>query len=83
MSKYGIKYDREWSVYYKNEKMSPITLGPELKFTLLRQRIEKDPKTRQKYLIFSVIDSHKEEADKLPTKELKILIKKKPEGIII
>jgi len=42
----GIKYDREWCVYYKNEKMSAITLGPEIKFSLLRQSIEKDPKTR-------------------------------------
>jgi hypothetical protein len=45
ISKYGIKYDREWAVYYK-EKMTPITLSPEIKFSILRQRIERDPATR-------------------------------------
>jgi hypothetical protein len=36
VSKVGIKYDREWCVYYRNEKMSAITLGPEIKFSLLK-----------------------------------------------
>eukprot|EP00347_Sterkiella_histriomuscorum_P014536 403360502 len=83
VSKYGIKYDREWSVYYRNEKLSPITLSPEIKFTLLRQRIERDPVNKQKYLIFSVIKSHQEEAEKLPSKELKILIRKQLDGEVI
>ena len=57
VSKYGIKYDREWAVYY-TDKQTPITLSPEIKFTQLRQRIEKDPATKLKYLIFSIVDTH-------------------------
>lgn len=34
-------------------------------------------------MVISIIDSHKEEADKLPCKELRILIKKQAEGPII
>jgi len=74
ISKFGIKYDREWCVYNK-EKMAPVYLSPELKFTLLRQRIEKDPTTRQKFLVFS--DERKE----LP--ELRVLIKKRVEGEVV
>lgn len=82
VTKYGIKYDREWSLYYK-ESLKHITLSPEIKMALLRQRIEKDPVTKQKYLVISVIDSHKEIAEKLPSKELRILIRKKIEGEVI
>lgn len=35
VSKFGIKYDREWAVYYK-DKQTPITLSPEIKFAILR-----------------------------------------------
>ena len=35
VSKYGIKYDREWSLYYK-EKLGAVTMSPEVKLTLLR-----------------------------------------------
>lgn len=83
VSKFGIKYDREWSVLYKNEKMSPVYLSPEIKFAYLRQRIERDPVSKQKYLVIYLCDEAKHEADRLPTKELRVLIKKRVEGEII
>jgi hypothetical protein len=60
VSKYGIKYDREWSCFDK-EKLGAITQAPEVKFTLLRQRIEKEYSTKNMYLIISVIPGHEDE----------------------
>ena len=57
VSNYGVKYDREWSLFFKG-KMGPVTQSPEVKLTLLRQKIEKDPKTKLKYLVITIIDSH-------------------------
>ena len=57
VSKYGIKYDREWAIYEK-DKLGCITQSPEVKLTQLRQRIEKDNATKQKYLVISIIESH-------------------------
>lgn len=45
VSKHGIKYDREWSLFFK-EKLGAVTQSPEVKLTLLRQKIEKDPQTK-------------------------------------
>jgi len=82
VSKFGIKYDREWAVYTK-EKNSVLSLSSEVKMTILRQKIERDPVSKQKYLVFTIIESHQEEAAKLPSKELKILIRKNLEGKVI
>lgn len=83
VSKFGIKYDREWSVFYKNEKMGPVYLSPELKFALLRQKIERDPASKQKHLVIYLCEEGKAEAAKLPSKELRIPIRKQVEGEII
>lgn len=61
--------------------MSAITLGPEIKFSLLRQSIEKDQKTKQKYLVITCVDP--QETAKLPSKELRIPIRKNLEGEVI
>ena len=45
VSKFGIKYDREWAIYEK-DKLGCITQSPEVKLTQLRQRIEKDNATK-------------------------------------
>jgi uncharacterized protein YcbX len=71
VSKYGIKYDREWAVFDK-EKLGAITQAPEVKFTVMRQRIEKDPITKNKYLVFYIIPGHEDIVKTLPSKELKV-----------
>ena len=40
VSKWGIKYDREWAIYEKGGKFSCVTQSPEVKLTQLRQKIE-------------------------------------------
>ena len=80
VSRLGIKYDREWAVYNR-EKMAPVYLSPEVKLTKLRQRIERDPVSRQKHLVFSVVDEA--EAAKLPSRELRVPIRKQVEGEVV
>lgn len=57
VSSLGIKYDREWAIY-ETDKLGCVTQSPEVKLTQLRQKIEKDPATKQKYLVISIIKSH-------------------------
>lgn len=59
VSKYGIKYDREWTIADKT-KLSCITQSPEIKLTQLRQRIEKNEATKEKHLVISIIESHRD-----------------------
>jgi uncharacterized protein YcbX len=82
VSKYGIKYDREWAIYDK-DKLGCITQSPEVKLTQLRQKIEKDPATKQKFLVISIIDSHVHLAPKDIAREIRIPIRKEPSGDIV
>lgn len=59
VSKWGIKYDREWAIYEKG-KLGCITQSPEVKLTQLRQRIEKNAATKEKHLVISIIESHRD-----------------------
>lgn len=45
VTKYGVKYDREWALYDK-DTLSVRHQAAEVKLTLLRQKIEKDPATK-------------------------------------
>ena len=82
VSKFGIKYDREWAVYDKS-KLGCITQAPEVKLTQLRQRIEKDLATKQKTLVISIIESHQGSAPAGLPLELRIPIRKNPTGKVI
>lgn len=82
VSQHGIKYDREWGVFNK-ESLKPITQAAEVKYTIMRQKIEKDTKTKQKFLVFYIIDGHDEVIATLPSKELRISINELPQGEVI
>ena len=56
VSKFGIKYDREWSLF-DTTKLSVVHQVLQVKLTELRQRIEKNKETKEKWLIISIIDS--------------------------
>ena len=56
VSKYGIKYDREWTVADNTGKHSCLTQSQELKFTQLHQKIEKNNATKKKHLVISIIE---------------------------
>ena len=74
VSKYGIKYDREWTIADKT-KFSCITQSPEIKLTQLRQRIEKNEATKEKHLVISIIESHRDQAPAGLPHEIRIPIK--------
>jgi hypothetical protein len=59
VSKWGIKYDREWAIYEVG-KLGAITQSPEVKLTQLRQRIEKDATSKEKHLVITIIESHRD-----------------------
>ena len=82
VNQYGIKYDREWSVFDK-KTLAPINQKAEVKFTVLRQKFHVDKKTRHKYLVFYVIPGHEDVVKTLPSKELRVLISRKLEGEVI
>jgi uncharacterized protein YcbX len=82
VSKFGIKYDREWAIY-DGEKLGCVTQSPEVKLTQLRQRIEKDQATKQKYLVISIIESHQHLAPADLPKELRIPIRKEVTGEVV
>lgn len=82
VSKFGIKYDREWAIYEK-DKLGCITQSPEVKLTQLRQRIDKDPATKQKSLVITIIESHRSLAPEGLPHELRIPIHKEPKGEIV
>ena len=82
VSQYGIKYDREWAIYDK-DKLGCITQSPEVKLTQLRQRIDKDRATKQKYLVITIIESHRDAAPKGLPHELRIPIRKTLDGEIV
>ncbi len=82
VSQYGIKYDREWAIYDK-DKLGCITQSPEVKLTQLRQRIDKDRATKQKYLVITVIESHRDAAPKGLPHEIRIPIRKTLDGEIV
>jgi hypothetical protein len=59
ITKLGIKYDREWAIYSKDNTGKLRIIHPALddsRMVLLRQKIEKDMTTKDKYLVISVID---------------------------
>ena len=56
VSKFGIKYDREWSLF-DTTKLSVVHQVLQVKLTELRQRIEKNKETKDKWLVISIIDS--------------------------
>jgi uncharacterized protein YcbX len=56
VSKFGIKYDREWSLF-DTTKLSVVHQVLQVKLTELRQRIEKNKETKEKWLVISIIDS--------------------------
>jgi len=56
VSKFGIKYDREWSLF-DTTKLSVVHQVLQVKLTELRQRIEKHKETKEKWLVISIIDS--------------------------
>ena len=60
-----------------------INKEPADKLTLIRQRFEVEPKTKFKYLVFSLIKGCEELANTLPSKQLKVLMTKKLEGEVI
>lgn len=82
VSKFGIKYDREWAIY-DQDKLGCITQSPEVKLTQLRQRFEKDNATKQKYLVISIIESHIAQSPADIAKEIRIPISKNPNGEVI
>lgn len=82
VSKFGIKYDRQWAIIDK-AKLGAITQSPEAKLTMIRQRFEKDPKTKTKYLVFSIIDAHKDVIATLPSAELRLPILKTASGELV
>ena len=50
---------------------------------MIRQRFEKDTKTKTKYLVFSVIDAHKDVIATLPSAELRLPILKTTSGELV
>lgn len=82
VSKFGIKFDREWAIYEK-DKLGCVTQSPEVKLTQLRQSIEKNKATKQKFLVISIIDSHKATAPAGLAHEIKIPIRKEVTGEIV
>ena len=74
VSKYGIKYDREWTIADKT-KLSCITQSPEVKLTQLRQKIEKNEATKEKHLVISIIESHRDQAPAGLSHEIRIPIR--------
>jgi len=73
VSNLGIKYDREWGIYDK-DKLGCMTQSPEVKLTQLRQRIEKNPATKEKTLIISVIENMRDQVPADLPVELRIPI---------
>ena len=82
VSKFGIKYDREWAIYDK-EKLGCVGQAAEVKLTQFRQRIEKDLATKQKYLVISLLESCRDQAPKDVPYELRIPIRKNLTGDIV
>lgn len=74
VTKLGIKYDREWTLADK-EKKGCLTQSPEVKFTQLRQKIEKNAATKEKHLVISIIESHREQAPAGLPHEIRIPIR--------
>jgi tRNA(His) 5'-end guanylyltransferase len=75
VSKWGIKYDREWAIYEKGGKFGCVTQSPEVKLTQLRQNIEINSATKEKHLVITIIESHRDQAPEGLPHELRIPIK--------
>ena len=56
VSKFGIKHDREWSLFDAT-KLTAVHQNFHVKFSELRQRIEKNKETKEKWLVISIIES--------------------------
>jgi len=82
VSKYGIKYDREWAIYDK-AKLGCVGQAAEVKLTQFRQRIDKDLATKQKYLVITVLESCRDQIPKDVPFELRIPIRKNLTGDIV
>ena len=82
VSKFGIKYDREWSLF-DTTKLSVVHQVLQVKLTELRQRIEKNKETKEKWLIISIIDSQQHLVPEGLPVEIRIPIRKEVTGEII
>ena len=82
VSKFGIKYDREWSLF-DTTKLSVVHQVLQVKLTELRQRIEKNKETKDKWLVISIIDSQQHLVPEGLPVEIRIPIRKDVTGEII